>query len=279
MSRPLAKLLTAGALASAAFFSSTAALAVGAPVTIQESSIAGAAANQYVADQLSGQYDEIFSVTGFNPVTGQGTFVTEAIFTAGNWFRNSNPIAGGTQLNAFGAAGYGLYAKFQATGSFSVSGTTLSFNGATAALELWSDANSDTNYDIAGSATGNISNLVLASGAASITDDRRLGSTSVLSIGGGNGSTTGVANGNFELIFSQFNLDADGLNYFTAPRPFYLILDLNGNFQNFDPTSATNIQILASSANAFFAVPEPSALALVGLALIGAAVTTRRRVK
>lgn len=279
MSKSLAKLLTVGALASAALLSSSSVLAGPLPVTIQESAIAGAVANEFVADQLSGQYDERFSVTSFNSTTGQGTFVTEAIFRAGNWFYEGSSIAAGTQVGAVGAAGYNLYAKFQATGTFFSDGTTVSFNGATAALELWADADRNTRYDIASSATGNFSNLVLTSGIASLTDDVRLGSTNVLRAGAGNGSTSGLANGNFELIFDQFNLDAAGMNYFIAPRPFYLLLDLNGNFQGFDPTTTTDIAILRSSANAFFAIPEPSALALVGLALVGAAVTSRRKVK
>lgn len=280
----VSKLLLATAVAGAAM-SSVHAAPVGQPVTIQEGAITGAAPNVVNVDQLSGQYDEVVTVTPTSLVGG--TFVTEAIFNAGGWFKNGS--AANTQLNfpeggvgpfAIGAGiGYGLYAKFSQAGTYTFTGGQFVFTGFTAGkLELWADPKQDTNYDVKATATGDIANLDLVSGAASITDDLLLGTANTVLLGAGS-SQPGVANGNFEIIFNDFALaNPNGESYFIQPRPFYLLLDVNGNFQSFDPTAATSTQLLNNSANAFFfKAPEPNALAMVGLALVALGFASRRK--
>lgn len=275
----LNKLAVASA-ALALFVGAAQSATVGSPVTIQEGAITGASPNVVIVDQLSGQYDEVVTLT---PATAStGSFVTEAIFNAGNWFRNG--ANAGSQIGLpealFGGSGYGLYVKFSQAGTYSVGPAGTRFTGfAGGQLEIWADPKQNTNYDVKTSATGSIANLNLVSGAASITDDLLLGSATTVALGDGS-STPGVANGNFEIIFSDFALASpNGTSYFTAPRPFYVMLDVNGNFQSFQPTAAvTSVQLLNSSANAFFfKVPEPGALALAGVALLGVGLSTRRR--
>lgn len=254
---------------------------VGQPITVHEGAITGALSNTIFVDQLSGQYDEVFTATSAT------TFVTEAIFNAGGWFKNGAAV--GSQLNfpeagigcpgiaCTGAGiGYGLYAKFEAAGTF-VGGV---FTGSSAKVEIWADPLQDTNYDIKATATGSIANLTLTSGAGSITDDQLLGTATLLLSGDGNSNPGSGSNGNFELLFGNWTLNGPpGLNgdaYFFAPRPFYMLMDLNGNFQSFNPTSGTSIQLLNNSANAFWKTPEPGALALVGVALLGMGLAGRR---
>lgn len=249
---------------------------VGAPITVQESGVTGAVANLLTVDQLSGQYDEAFTVTS---VTGPNTgkFVTEAIFNAGGWFNSGSPVI--SQVNGFGVGGYGLYAKFSAAGDYDTT-VGVSFTGTAAYLEIWADPNQNTNYDVTNPAIGNVSNLTLVSPAASITDDQLLGTATLLITGEGS-ANPGVANGNFELIFGNWQLNGPaGLNgdaYFAGPRPFYVMMDLNGNFQSFIPVSGSTTLLLNNSANAFwYATPEPGALALVGVALLGMGFVGRR---
>lgn len=272
MTSTFKKIALAAALVAGSFASQAA--TVGQPVTIQDSAIAGAVANQVVVDQLSGQYDEVLTVTPIN--LSSGTFATSAIFNASGWFANGNPAS--SQLAGFNTANsYGMYIKFVGTGGYTVSGGALSFSGGTGAMEIWADANRDTDYNVANTTTGLYTDLVLASGAASLTDDVKLGSASSIFVAAGN-AAGGVANGNFEIIFNDFTLTAPaGEAYFVAPRPFYMLLDLNGNFQSFNPNSATDVLLLNNSANGFFMkVPEPGALALAGLAFAAAGLASRR---
>lgn len=243
---------------------------VGLPITIQESGV-GAAANQFVATQLSGQYDEVVTFIDASH------FTTAAIFNAGQWFRNSTPLS--TQLNGFGA-GYGIYAKFIGSGTYAtdLSGNTV-FNASYNAIELYVDRNKDTVYNVGTTAglSPSFSALSLAT-AGTAADDLLLGSASLTLLAEGN-SKPGVANGNFEILFGDFTLtNPTGEAYFIAPRPFYVKLDLNGNFQGITPSAGTSIQLLGNSANAFFVpVPEPGALALVGAAFLAVGVASKRR--
>lgn len=252
---------------------------VGLPITIEEGSVAGTPSNVFVADQLGGQYDEVVT---FVDAT---RFTTAAIFRAGAWFRDGATVTEGQFLNGPGASGYNLYAKFIGSGTYStaVVGSDLvtTFSATQNAIELWLDPSRNTRYDIGNSAGDPpaFTDLVLTSGAASITDDRKLGTASITLDAGGS-SSTGLANGNFEIVFGGFTLIApDGEDYFVAPRPFHMTLDLNGNFQSLLPVAGTSVKLQNSSANAFFtsSVPEPGALALVGAAFLALGVVAKRR--
>lgn len=250
---------------------------VGQPVTINENAIPGVSDPGQAAvavDQLSGQYDEVLTTSPTSATSG--TFTTEAIFGAGGWFNNGASVA--TYVNGVGSAGYKLYAKFVGSGSYSQVGGQFVFSGGSGAIELWADPDKNTVYNVAATSIGSMAHLINTSGAASLLDDKLLGTASMISFAQGQIAAGGGANGNFELVYNDFSLAVPtGDAYFIAPRPFYMLLDLNGNFQSFNPTTITSVQLLNNSANAFFLkVPEPGALALVGIALFGLGLSGRR---
>ncbi len=277
------KQLKLAAIALAFGVTGAQAATVGLPMLIEEGSVPNSGGSSlFWADQLSGQYDEVVT---FQDATH---FTTVAIFRAGAWYRNGSVVTEGQILNtADSRGGYNLYAKFIGSGTYSTSvvdgNIVTTFSATQNAIQLWVDEKRDTVYEIPASvgATPAMSDLSLVSG--SLTDDYMLGSASTTVAAGGN-SNTGLANGNFEIIFGGFSLTdngsaPDGEKYFLQPRPFHMTLDLNGNFQSLTPTVGGSVLLRNSSANAFFVstVPEPGALALVGAAFLAVGVASKRR--
>ena len=207
------------------------------------------------ADKLNGGYKEIIDFDG------NGNFTATAFANMNQLFSNE----GGDNLGAASMIGsnYSLYATFSASGSVmtpGVDGSISSLSADTGSFQLFIDPNRDT--------TAADADLSL-SGTA---DDMMLCES--MNIGQNVGLLYGFG-GVFDFMFSDFELTEAGDSYFVSPTPFYMYVNVDGDFDTF-PLEGQ--QRVTGDVSAVF-VPEPSTLAVLGLGLLGLGATSRRKAK
>jgi len=267
--KALSKTLMACAVTGVLGLASSGAMAAFPNFTVSET-IAGGTLTGINADKITGNYTEVITFSG-------NTFQASLLWNAGQFVTNDGTTPVPSNLSPTGgtASQYGLYALYQASGTFTTSGTVTTFTfqpGANDSLRLFLDPNSNTTFSAPGTGAGAWTtsgagdDLLIANGRPTTGEGMLDPALSTC--------RNGINCGSFGAE-STFSLTSAGSSYFTAPNPFYNVSFQSGQLNNFTPTGTQTIN--GSLDVVFGQVPEPASIALLGLGLAGIGLSRRRK--
>ena len=216
------------------------------------------------ADKVNGAYVERVTFDGI------GGFDVVAYANYGQYLANEGSLNVPTVLNDAGAnQGYGLYATLIATGVVSdLGGGLTQFTGTSGDYDLYVDPLQDTTFGLPASAPGSV---ILGNNG----DDLRIGFSTTAGLGPATGILQAGVGGFFDFLWGDFTLtNPDGTGFFIDPAPFFETMNLDGDFEDFQPVGN---QIVTGDISMVFPIPEPTSLALMSLGLLGFGYSRRRQ--
>lgn len=233
----------------------------------------------FQSDKISGTASTLLTPdAGTNTIAGKG-YISFGLFQIPGTSSSYSALDTGLTGNPSGNAGYLLWTEYSYTtklvsGALGQAGST--YNIISMTLTFWGEAaNGAANNSVFTQANvGNAGSGTVAHSG----DTKQLGYSTFLAPGFENATINGAGGTSFSPTLG-FELTADGKNFFVSPNPFYEIAF--GSFTNVvTGVSRGNGLIAVNSADGgvtFNRVPEPASIALIGVAVLGAGVASRRR--
>lgn len=225
----------------------------------------GSLGANFTANNISADYNETITFTSATDFKVSIQFGANS-FSLKDTGGNVNYNAGQTGLGV----NYGLYGLFTASGTYDLANSKFILTPSTGTFSLYMDKDLDTNT-FTQPATGASPYVPVD---ATPADDILLATGLAL-----NGNGFNAAGPNLSGAFGQttsVDLTAAGSAFFTSPVPFYMFSFQSGQFEGFPVNVGATVRNTGTM-NIVFQVPEPSAIALSGLALLAAGLASRRK--